>query len=310
MANTDVTNKTKENKVTYNKHKSNNNVLMNILISMRPKQWLKNMFVFAGLVFSKSFLHRESLLKSLAAFVLFCIVSGVVYIINDIADRENDAVHPRKKNRPIANGSLSLRTALITAGVMLVAALLAAWFLDVLFFVVLIGYFLLVCAYSFILKHVVIIDVLALALGFVLRTVGGTVVINVLISPWLLLCTLLLALFLGLNKRRGEIVALAEGATEHRQILGEYSLPLVDHMLSVITSTTLISYSLYTFSAGNSLMMITIPFVLYGFFRYQYLVQKKDMGESPELTLLADKPLLVSILLWLTVSVVIVLLQH
>jgi len=292
-----------------NNLRPNKNVMMNILITMRPKQWIKNMFVFAGLVFSRSFLIKESLLKSLAAFILFCIVSGIVYIINDTADRENDAVHPRKKMRPIASGRLSITAALIAAGFMLIAALLAAWFLDIVFFMVLLGYFILVCAYSFILKHVVIIDVLAIAMGFVLRTVAGTVVIHVRLSPWLLLCTLLLALFLGLNKRRGEIVALAEGAVEHRQILGEYSLPLVDHMLSVITSTTLMSYSLYTFNAGNSLMMITIPFVLYGFFRYQYLVQKKDMGEVPELTLLADKPLLTSILLWLAVSFVIVLLS-
>lgn len=280
-----------------------------LILSMRPKQWLKNVFVFAGLAFSKSFLQTEPLLRSIAAFILFCLVSGAVYLINDLADVKQDRLHPRKKTRPIAAGQLGVIPSIISAVFILALSFTFAWFLDSDFFAVLFGYFALVCAYTFILKHVVIIDVLALAAGFVLRTVGGTVVIHVKISPWLLLCTLLLALFLGLNKRRGELVSLAGGAVAHRQILGEYSVDLVDHMLSVITSTTLISYSLYTFSAGEPYyMMLTIPFVLYGFFRYQYLVQKKDMGEAPELTLLADKPLLVDIALWLLLSLGIVVL--
>lgn len=196
----------------------------------------------------------------------------------------------------------------LTAAILLFAvSLLLAYRLNQPLFLILIGYFILVCVYSIKLKNVIILDVILIAAGFVLRTLGGTEVIDVKISPWLIVCTTLLALFLALNKRRNELLVLSENPAGHRKILAEYSPQLIDQMLSVITSTTLMSYSLYTFNAGKSYyMMLTIPFVLYGIFRYQYLVHAKDVGESPELVLLKDWPLLINVILWIITSAVIV----
>jgi 4-hydroxybenzoate polyprenyltransferase len=279
-----------------------------LVLSMRPKQWTKNGFVFAGLLFSRSFIHPRLVLEAFYAFVLFSLVSGTVYIINDILDREKDAHHPRKCKRPIASGRLNPRIALVYALIVLVASLALSLLDDYRLFIILLAYFLLVLAYSLKLKHVVILDVILLSMGFVLRTIGGGVVIDVWISPWLILCTTLLALFLALNKRKNELLVLSEDAVKHRKILDEYTPDLIDKMLSVITSTTVMSYSLYTFSAGkSSYMMLTIPFVLYGIFRYQYLVAVKDMGGSPELAFLQDIPLMIDLILWVVACAVIVL---
>lgn len=267
--------------------------------SMRPKQWIKNGFVFAGLIFSKSFLRLEPVLETVYCFFLFCMVSGAVYIINDILDMEKDAVHPVKCKRPIASGRLQSSRALIFSLLVLSVSLILAALLDTGFFLILFAYFFLVLAYSLKLKHIVILDVIILSMGFVLRTIGGAVAIGVWISPWLILCTTLLALFLALNKRRNELLVLSDKAGEHKKILEQYTPELINSMLSVITSATVMSYSLYTFSAGkSSYMMLTIPFVLYGIFRYQYLVMTKECGGSPELTLFRDKPLLIDIVLW------------
>jgi 4-hydroxybenzoate polyprenyltransferase len=279
----------------------------NLVISMRPKQWIKNSFVFAGLIFSKSFLHLEPILRTLCCFVLFSLVSGSVYIINDLIDRRKDALHPVKRSRPIASGRLKYSTALAFALIISIFSLSISYFFNLKFFLVLLAYFFLVLAYSLKLKNVVILDVIVLSMGFVLRTAGGAVAIDVWISPWLILCTTLLALFLALNKRRNELMVLSDDAGKHRKILDQYTPDLIDKMLSVITSATVMSYSLYTFSAGKSgYMMLTIPFVLYGIFRYQYLVTSKNMGGSPELTLYRDKPLLLDILLWIAASAMIV----
>jgi len=278
-----------------------------IIASMRPKQWTKNSFVFAGLIFSKSFLYLDAVMRVLYAFVLFSLVSGTVYIINDVVDRDKDRLHPRKSKRPIASGSLNPYEALAYSFIVLAVALFLAFRLDFELFLILAAYFTLVTAYSLKLKNVVILDVILIAGGFVLRTVGGALVIDVRISPWLIVCTTLLSLFLALNKRKNELLVLSENAAEHRKILEEYTPELIDQMLSVVTSTTVMSYSLYTFNAGKShYMMLTIPFVLYGIFRYQYLASTKDMGESPELVLLKDKPLLINIILWVVASIVIV----
>lgn len=275
--------------------------------SMRPKQWVKNSFVFAGLIFSKSFLRLEPVLEALFCFVLFTMVSGVVYILNDIIDKEKDALHPVKKKRPIASGKLNTNIAFAFSLILLAISLTLAAFMDTGLLLILSAYFLLVLAYSLKLKNIVILDVIILSMGFVLRTVGGAVVIRVWISPWLILCTTLLALFLALNKRKNELLVLSDKAGEHRKILEHYTPELIDSMLSVITSATVMSYSLYTFSAGKSgYMMLTIPFVLYGIFRYQYLVMSKDSGGSPELTLFRDKPLLIDVTLWIIVSIIIV----
>lgn len=281
--------------------------LIYILKSMRPKQWTKNGFVFAGLVFSKSFFSVELVIRSIYAFLLFSAVSGSVYIINDVIDRKKDMLHPRKCKRPIASGKLKPLEALVAAGFILAIALFLAFMLDFKLFLVLAGYALMVLAYSLVLKNIVILDVIIIAMGFVLRTVGGTAVINVKISPWLIVCTILLALFLALNKRKSELLVLSDNATNHRKILNEYTPELIDQMLGVVTSTIVMSYSLYTFSAGKSYyMMFTIPFVLYGIFRYQYLAATTDMGGSPELALLKDKPLMINVILWAITSIIIV----
>lgn len=278
-----------------------------MIISMRPKQWVKNGFVFAGLIFSKSFLQVEPVIRTVFVFILFSMVSGGIYIINDVIDIKKDALHPTKKNRPIASGKLKPREALVFSAIVLGIGFYFSYILNFKLFLVLITYFLMVLAYSLKLKNVVILDVIIISLGFVLRTIGGAVAISVEISPWLIVCTTLLALFLALNKRKNELLVLTEDAGKHRKILEEYSSELIDQMLSVVTSTTVMSYALYTFNAGKSYyMMFTIPFVLYGIFRYQYLASEKDMGGSPELALLKDKPLLIDIILWVVTSVTIV----
>jgi 4-hydroxybenzoate polyprenyltransferase len=283
------------------------NKLYYIIASMRPKQWTKNSFAFAGLIFSKHFIYVEQILRAVAAFALFSLVSGSVYIINDVVDRDKDKLHPRKSKRPIASGKVKPAEAVMYAFIVLAAALVLAFMLDFGLFLILASYFVLVCAYSLKLKNVVILDVIIISMGFVLRTVGGAMVIDVKISPWLIVCTTLLALFLALNKRKNELLVLTDKAVGHRKILEQYTPELIDQMLSVVTSTTVMSYSLYTFSAGKSYyMMLTIPFVLYGIFRYQYLAENKDMGGSPELVLLKDKPLLINIALWVITSLIIV----
>ncbi|HHW47778.1 MAG TPA: decaprenyl-phosphate phosphoribosyltransferase [Clostridiaceae bacterium] len=278
-----------------------------VITSMRPKQWIKNGFVFAGLIFSKSFFKPESIFRSICAFMLFSLVSGSVYIINDIIDRKRDALHPKKRFRPIASGNLQTHEAMVCALITLTISLVVAFLLDILFSIILVLYFVQAVVYSISLKNVVIIDVILIATGFVLRTAGGAVVLHVRISPWLIVCTTLLALFLALNKRKNELLVLSKNAGSHRKILKEYTPELIDQMLSVVTPTTLISYALYTFNAEKSYcMMLTIPFVLYGIFRYQYLASTRDMGGSPELALLNDKPLLINIVLWVIASIVIV----
>ncbi|MGE5614718.1 MAG: decaprenyl-phosphate phosphoribosyltransferase [Bacillota bacterium] len=278
--------------------------------AMRPKQWVKNSFVFAGLIFSRSFLQAEPILKTFYAFVLFSLASGSVYIINDIIDREKDALHPSKRNRPIASGKLGVPEALVFSIIMFAVSLAASVLLSIKLLIILLVYFVLVLSYSLVLKNVVILDVIIIALGFVLRTVGGSVAIDVWVSPWLMLCTTMLSVFLALNKRKNELLVLSNDAANHRKNLDKYTPGLIDGMISVISSTTLMSYSLYTFSAAkSSYMMLTIPFVLYGIFRYQYLSSARDMGGSPELVLWQDMPLLINILLWIASCIIILTLS-
>jgi 4-hydroxybenzoate polyprenyltransferase len=284
----------------------------NLLISLRPREWTKNLFVFAGLLFGRRLLDGPAVAASCAAFVIFCALAGVVYLLNDVADRASDARHPIKARRPIASGALAPSTALATAGGITVAALAAAFWLRPLFGVVAVSYVALLALYSARLKHVVIIDVLTIAIGFVLRVAAGAVAIDVPMSHWLLVCTILLALFLALSKRRHELVLLADGATEHRRILQEYSPYLLDQMIAVVTASTLMAYVFYATSQetadkfGTSLLGLTIPFPLYGIFRYLYLVHQKEGGGSPSELLLTDRPLLLCVALWgLTVAVIV-----
>ena len=283
-----------------------------ILVSLRPHQWTKNLVVLAALVFSKHLFEAEPLLRALCACALFCGLSGAVYLLNDVADIERDRLHPRKRLRPIASGALSTRAAAAVAVGLGAACLLASLLLRPAFGLCALGYLGLNLAYSFRLKDVVILDVLCVSLGFVLRAVAGGVAIAVAISEWLLICTILLALFLTLCKRRHELTSLEAAAPEHRRILSEYSPYLLDQMISVVTASCLTAYAVYTtapetrekFQTDN--LAWTIPFVLYGIFRYLYLVHRREQGGSPTEILVTDRPLLLDVALWALAVVLIV----
>jgi 4-hydroxybenzoate polyprenyltransferase len=283
-----------------------------LIVSVRPGEWTKNLFVFAGLLFGQRLTDPVAVGRATAAFLIFCALAGVVYLVNDVVDRDRDRQHPRKRDRPIASGALSVSAALTAAGLLGIGALAWAWWIGRDFGLVATAYVLLLVLYSGPLKHIVIIDVLTIAIGFVLRVVAGAVAIGVPISQWLLICTILLALFLGLSKRRHEIVLLADGATGHRRILQEYSPYLLDQMIGVVTASTLMAYILYATSHetaekfGTSLLGLTIPFPLYGIFRYLYLVHHKEGGGSPAELLLNDRPLLACVALWAVAVVVII----
>ena len=284
----------------------------NLLLSLRPSQWAKNLLVFAGLLFGLHLFDITAVARATAAFGIFCLLSGVVYLINDIADRESDRRHPLKKHRPIASGGLPVPAALMSAVVLGGFALSGAFALGLTFFAVAAAYLALLALYSGLLKHIVIIDVLTIAIGFVLRAVAGAVAIDVSISQWLLVCTILLALFISLAKRRHELVLLADGAVSHRPILHEYSPYLLDQMIAVVTASTLIAYVFYTISPetvqkfGTHLLGLTVPFPLYGIFRYLYLVHQREGGGSPADLLLTDRPLLLCVTLW-AASVVLII---
>ena len=275
-----------------------------LLISVRPKQWIKNLFIFAPLLFSKQILDASSVLKAVFGFIIFCVAAGAIYLFNDVKDREEDQRHTLKKLRPIASGQMSVGAAVCKAVGLGILALAFAFILNPNFFCVVGGYVVLQILYNLILKHVVILDVFSVAAGFFARVVGGTFAIDAEISYWLIICTILLSLFLSLAKRRHEQVVLGEDAGNHRKILSEYSPYLLDQMIGVVTATTLISYILYTVSSdtvvkfGTHGLVGTVPFVLYGIFRYLYLIHQKRLGGNPETLFLTDKPLLVNMILW------------
>jgi len=275
-----------------------------LLASLRPKQWTKNLLVFAGYLFTIQHSHPPgTLLRVLAAFALFCALTGATYILNDAADLQRDRLHPVKRKRPIASGKVSVRVAVVFAVVLAASTLWASYRLEPYFGLLATGYLVLTAAYSAGLKHIVIVDLLVIAGGFVIRAAAGAVVIHVVISPWLLVCTTLLALFLGLAKRRGELLNLENGH-HHRRTLREYSAPMLDQMLTISAAACLMGYFLYTFSPSpitgetRPQMMITVPFVIYGLFRYLFLVHDRDAGASPEQVLLEDKPLLIDVVLY------------
>jgi 4-hydroxybenzoate polyprenyltransferase len=277
-----------------------------LFISLRPEQWTKNLLVFAGALFGGRLLDVPSLAIAVATFVIFCALSGTVYLFNDLADRHADQRHPLKRSRPLASGQLPLHAAALGALTLGLAGLAAAFWISFRLGVVASAYVALLLVYSMALKHLVIVDALTIAAGFVLRAVAGAVAVAVPISQWLLVCTTLLALFLALSKRRHELTVLADGATEHRRILHEYSPYLLDQMIAVVTASTLIAYTIYATSAetaqrlGTSRLGLTIPFVLYGIFRYLYLVHQKRGGGSPAAMLVTDAPLLACVALWAT----------
>ncbi len=287
-------------------------VLRLVIRSMRPEQWTKNLFVFAALLFSRNLLDAGMLGRSGLAFVLFCLVSGAVYLLNDILDRSRDAAHPVKRDRPVASGRLGIASAAVCSAVVAAGALAASWSLGWAFTAAALSYLVVQMLYSTLLKHVVILDVFALASGFVIRVVAGAVALSVEISSWLLVCTTLIALFLALCKRRHELTTLGESAAEHRKVLAEYSSYLLDQMIAVVAASTVIAYALYTMAEptvekfGTPNLLFTLPFVIYGLFRYLFLVHRRDHGGRPEHTLLTDPPLLITIVLWaLTAGIVV-----
>jgi 4-hydroxybenzoate polyprenyltransferase len=293
--------------------------------AMRPRQWVKNLALFVGIVFAQRLLSLPVFERAVIAFVAFCLASSIIYLLNDLLDLENDRQHPVKSTRPLASGALPASWAIVAMGVLLLACAgltVLIFFIpigsqpdifasyggaSVLFALTVVSYLLLMTLYSIRLKHIVLLDVFIIASGFVLRILAGTVVLPVLISPWLYLVTILLSLFLALNKRRSELVLLQGQASNHRQILKEYSVPLLDQMITIVTAATLMAYSLYTFqsSTGNHHLMITIPFVLYGMFRYLYLVHMRMEGGSPEEVLLRDRHMLATVVLCIALIILV-----
>jgi 4-hydroxybenzoate polyprenyltransferase len=277
-------------------------VLTGLIKTMRPKQWIKNIFVFAPLVFDKKLLTLDYLAQTVAGFVLLCVVSGTVYIINDAVDADKDRQHPRKRERPIASGKVSVGVAVTLAIILLLVTLPLAFLLDPIFGAITSGYLLIQVAYSFWLKNTVIIDVMIIAAGFLMRVAAGVPLADAPISPWLYICMTLLALLIGFGKRRHELTLLKENANAHRQSLEDYNISLLDHVISIVTASILLAYALYTFSAPNlpeeHTMMLSIPFLLYAIFRYLYLIHVKGMGGAPEEIVFSDRPLQVSVLLW------------
>jgi 4-hydroxybenzoate polyprenyltransferase len=287
------------------------NVLVAALLSLRPRQWVKNLFVFAGLIFSQS-LFTPLFWPALAAFAIFCALSGAIYVFNDLADVEKDRRHPTKRRRPIASGALPVPAAVALGVLTLVGSLVAAYALSVRFGLVATAYAVLLTAYSVWLKHAVILDVLTVAAGFVLRAVAGAAAIEVAISGWLVICTILVALFLALGKRRHEYLTLHGDAAAHRPILAEYSESFLDQMVAVVTASTVTAYALYTMSPDTVAkfhtrwLPLTLPFVLYGIFRYLYLLYRRELGGNPSDLLLSDRALLVNTVLWMVALLAII----
>lgn len=276
--------------------------LYGLLRTMRPKQWTKNAFIFVPLLFDRKLLQPEYFLITLAGFGLLCMTASSVYIFNDLSDIEADRLHPKKRNRPLPSGQLSKGLALFAAILFPVIAIPLSIYLNPVFGAVIVGYLALQVAYTFRLKHVVLIDVLAIAAGFVLRVGAGVALVDVeRFSPWLYIFTTMLALFLGLAKRRQELVLL-DGKNGTRAILEEYNVPLLDQLLMIVTATTIMTYALYTFSAEglpeNHLMMLTVPFVIYGIFRYLYLIHVRKITDTPDEVLLKDRAMLASVGAW------------
>lgn len=281
--------------------------------ALRPKGWTKNVLLFVGVVFAMRLADPRSVMQAGWAFVVFCSVSSAGYLFNDVADAEQDRQHPRKRSRPIASGRVPVGHARALGATLLVLGLGGAFALNFRFGLVTLAYVLLNAAYNAGLKRVVLVDVFVLATFFVIRAVAGAVAIDVPISPWLYVCTILAALFLGLAKRRHELILLGDDAASHRSILSEYSAALLEQLITIVTASLVMAYSLYAFSAENlpkdHSMMVTVPIVLFGIFRYLYLVHRRDVGGAPEEVLLGDRPMLATVFLLGLTSVAVLYLR-
>jgi 4-hydroxybenzoate polyprenyltransferase len=286
--------------------------MKNLFISMRPKQWSKNVIVFAGLFFAEDIFELAKIKAAALAFAMFCLASSAGYLFNDILDRKKDALHPRKKFRPIAAGTLSVPVALSWILLFIIVSVYYSFSLSRDFGLIIIAYLVLTCTYSIYLKKLVIIDVLIIASGFMFRAIGGTLAIHEQVSSWLILCAIFLALFLALTKRRAEALALGKSADAVRSTLADYGIDFLDQMINTVTAACLMAYALYTldpttiakFHSRN--LIFTVPFVIYGLFRYLFLVHHRHLGEAPETALLKDKPILVCILLYCVTVVFII----
>ncbi len=313
LENLEIKHKVKHNDLVVNNRKYLGNYIENlkqIFLSMRPNQWIKNSFVFAALLFSQNLLNLSKDIKVFLGFIIFCLITGCVYIINDLIDLEKDKLHPTKSRRPLASGSLNKTTAVRILVLLCFTGLSLAFYMNSLFGIIVLTYLLLNIGYSIYLKNVVILDVVTISAGFVLRVLGGAIIISVTASQWLLLCTILLSLFLGFSKRRHELVLLEDKASTHRKVLSHYSTYFLDQMIAVVTASTLICYALYTMSKdtieklGTSKLIYTVPFVLYGIFRYLYQVHQKEEGGNPTEVIFTDKPMIINVILWVITSVI------
>lgn len=288
-------------------------MLSALLKTMRPRQWMKNIFIFAALIFDHKLLQADLLARTLAGFALLCLLSSVVYLVNDLADMDKDRQHPKKRHRPLASGRLAPRVAVAATVGLLLVALPLSFALEAAFGLIALVYLAANLLYSFWLKHVVLIDVLIVALGYLLRAIAGAWLVASAISPWLYICLTLLALFLGFGKRRGELLLMQNETGNSRRVLQDYSLPFLDELINLVATATVVAYSLYTFSAANlpanHAMMLTIPFVLYGVFRYLYLIHIKGEGGAPDELVLTDRPLQVTFALWGLAAVLILYLS-
>ena len=272
-------------------------MLREIFITMRPKQWYKNLVIFIGIAFSLNLLNINLWIIIISAFFIFCLLSGSIYLINDVLDIEKDRKHPKKRERPLPSGKLKPYQAIIAATTFTLIALVGSYFINLPFFIISLAFFLLIMLYSLYLKNFIIVDLMIISTGFVLRAVAGALAISVIVSPWLIICAFLLALFLALGKRRHELFILGDKVNEHRQSLDSFSTEMLDQMIIITTSTLIMSYSLYTFFTGKLLMMVTIPFAFYGIFRYLFLIHSKNIGGEPEM-IFKDKGMVLSIVLW------------
>jgi len=279
-----------------------------VFLSMRPEQWIKNIIIFAALLFSKNLFNLSKGIETFIGFIILCLITGCAYIINDLVDLERDRLHPSKSQRPLASGSLNKTIAVMVIAILCFMCFPLAFYMNSLFGIIILIYLLLNVGYSLYLKDVVIIDVFTIAVGFVLRVLGGTVIISVTPSNWLILCTILLSLFLGFSKRRHELVLLENKASTHRKVLSYYDKYFLDQMIAVVTASTLICYALYTMSKdtienlGTSKLIYTVPFVLYGICRYLYLVHQKQEGGNPTEVMFTDKPMIINTILWIMTS--------
>ncbi|WP_442952589.1 decaprenyl-phosphate phosphoribosyltransferase [Paenibacillus sp. Root52] len=275
------------------------NTLSGLIRLLRPKQWTKNGLLFAALLFSFEEIRTETVLTTILGFILFSLVAGCVYILNDYVDRERDQQHPVKKFRPLASGQVNPTHALLFGALLLIGSVGTAFVVNPIFGVLCIVYFILNVSYSFVLKHLVILDMMTIAAGFVLRAIAGGVLIHVPFTPWFLICTLLLSLFLAIGKRRNELTLLEGNTGSHRKVLDNYSITLLDQFNTIVTTATIISYSLFTFTSDRTIhLMWTIPLVIYGMFRYLYLIHMKNQGGSPDRVLFEDKPILITVILY------------